>query len=185
MRSSDKGACRRGRADRLFTEANVAWDKGDLEKAFALFARAAEMGDVSSQIDLGYFYDNGLFVKKDQSRAIKWYYKAYRQGDAGAANNIATVYRDLGETKKMLWWFRRAAELGDLDVLLELGRRYEAADGVPRNLSKAVDSYRRVVASRHATEDDKVKAESRLSALKCAKRAPARERGKGRTRIRG
>ena len=106
--------------NRLFTQANAAWDKGDLRQAFALFMQAAKLGDVSCQLDLGYFFDQGLSVKKDKKKALEWYRRAYRQGDAGAANNIATVYRDLGDTRKMLWWFRRAAAMGDLDVLLDL-----------------------------------------------------------------
>ena len=46
--------------NRLFTQANAAWDKGDLRQAFALFMQAAKLGDVSCQLDLGYFFDQGL-----------------------------------------------------------------------------------------------------------------------------
>jgi len=150
---------------RLFTEANTAWDNGDLRKAFTLFLRAAELGDKASQVDLGYFFDNGLSVKKNKKKALEWYHNAYQQGDAGAANNIGTVYRDLGETKRMLWWFRKAAAMGDPDVLLDLGKRYESGLAVPINLGKARVFYRRVIASPHATDDGKAEAKTRLSEL--------------------
>jgi TPR repeat protein len=150
---------------RLFKAANVAWDSGDLRQAFKLFTQAAQLGDVSSQLDLGYFFDQGLSVKKDKKKAIEWYYKAYLRGDAGAANNIGTVYRDLGDTNKMLWWFRRAAAMGDPDVILDLGRRYESGSAVRRNLKKAKLFYRRVLSSKYATEDGKAEARARLAEL--------------------
>jgi TPR repeat protein len=152
--------------NRLFTQANAAWDKGDLRQAFALFMQAAKLGDVSCQLDLGYFFDQGLSVKKDKKKALEWYRRAYRQGDAGAANNIATVYRDLGDTRKMLWWFRRAAAMGDLDVLLDLGKRYEKGLAVSRNPAKAKIFYRRVLANKCATHDDKAEARARLAGLR-------------------
>jgi TPR repeat protein len=151
--------------DRMFIQANAAWDHGDLREAFELFMKAAKLGDVSSQLDLGYFFDQGLSVRKDKKKALKWYRKAYWQGDAGAANNIATIYRDLGDTKKMLWWLRRAAAMGDVDVQLDLGKRYERGLAVPKDPVKAKLFYRRVLANKSATENDRVKATARLAVL--------------------
>jgi len=159
--------------ERMFTAANAAWDKRDLGQAFTLFMRAAKLGDVGSQVDLGYFFDNGLFVKKDKKKALEWYRKAYLQGSASGANNIATVYRDLGDTRKMLWWFRRAADMGDLDVLLDLGKRYEEGLAVPKSPTKAKVFYRRVLVNKCATEDDKTEATARLAGL-CRKRIGVR-----------
>ena len=153
--------------NRLFTEANTAWDTGNLSRAFTLFLHAANLGDVSSQLDIGYFFDRGLHVKKDRKQALEWYHRAYVQGDAGAANNIGTVYRDLGDTKKMLWWFRRAAAMGDPDVLFDLGKRYETGTGVPRSLMKATLFYRRVLSSKFAPADTKSQAKTRLARLVC------------------
>ncbi|NOS72516.1 MAG: sel1 repeat family protein [Verrucomicrobia bacterium] len=152
--------------NRLFKNANTAWDNGDLRGAFALFTRAAHLGDRASQLDLGYFFDQGLFVKKNKQKALVWYHRAYQQGDASAANNIATVYRDLGDIRKMLWWFRRAAAMGDLDALLDFGKRYEKGLEVPRNPLKAKSYFGRVLANKHASKEDKAEALSRLSRLR-------------------
>jgi len=150
---------------RLFTEANAAWDRGELRQAFTLFSQAAELGDVASQLDLGFFFDQGISVKKNKKQALAWYRKAYLQGDAGAANNIATIYRDFGDTRKMMWWYRRAAAMGDIDVLLDLGKRYETGLEVPVNVAKAKLYYGRVLRSKNATEDDTVEARARLAGL--------------------
>jgi TPR repeat protein len=154
----------------LFNDANTAWDGGDLRKAFELFNQAAELGDSASQLDLGYFFDNGLYVKKDKKKALYWYRKAYIQGDASAANNIGTVYRDLGDKKKMVWWFRRAAALGDVDVLLDLGKLYEKGRDVPKNMAKAERFYRRVLLSEYVTQGSKEEASNRLARLQAAKK---------------
>ena len=151
--------------NRLFVEANIAWDCGNLRAAFILFMQAAKLGDASSQLDLGYFFDNGLFVNKDKKQALKWYRKAYLLGDAGAANNIATIYRDLGEINKMLWWFRRAAAMGDPDVILELAKRYESGSGVSKSVKKAKQWYLRVLSNKSATEECKKEATKSLTRL--------------------
>jgi hypothetical protein len=46
----------------LFEQANEAWDKGDLKVALKVFMQSASLGDAGSQLDLGYFFDNGLAV---------------------------------------------------------------------------------------------------------------------------
>jgi hypothetical protein len=152
--------------ERLFNEANAAWDKGDLGKAFGLFTQSAKLGDHGSQLDLGYFYDIGLHVKMDKKKAMFWYHKAYMQGHAGGANNIATVYRDLGDAKKMILWFKRAAAMGDIDVMLDLGKRYELGDAVVRDIAKAKKYYLCAVAHKDATKGDKLKARRRLLRLR-------------------
>jgi TPR repeat protein len=151
--------------DKLFVKANTAWDRGDLRRAFELFLCAAESGDSSSQLDLGYFFDRGLHVKKDKKKAMHWYYQAYRQGDAAAANNIATLHRDSGRLGKTVWWFRRAVAMGDHDALLDLGKCYETGVGLPKSPRQATLCYRRVLASKQVTEFSKKQAQRRLARL--------------------
>jgi uncharacterized protein len=151
--------------DRLFRAANAAWDRGDLRRAFEVFSRAAEAGDRFSQLDLGYFFDTGLYVRKDKEKALHWYHRAYRQGEASAANNIATVQRERGQHGKMVWWFRRAAALGEDDAFFELGRCYEMGLGVRKNFDTAKRLYRRVLTSRDVIEDTREQAGKRLAKL--------------------
>ncbi len=152
--------------NKLFAKANTAWDRGDLRRAFQLFSCAAESGDSSSQVDLGYFFDRGLPVKQDKRKAMHWYYQAYRQGDAGAANNIATLHRECGRTGRMVWWFRRAVAMGDHDALLELGKCYETGVGLPKSPRQATLCYRRVLVSKQVTQVSKEQANRRSARLK-------------------
>ena len=125
------------RVGKLCIEADAAWDRGDLKEAFTLFSRAARLGHVAGQLNVGYFFDRGLFVSQDKQKALKWYHEAYEQGDPCGANNIATVYKELGHDSRALWWSRRAAAMGDPDLLLQLGESYELGLRLPRNLAKA------------------------------------------------
>lgn len=153
-------------SDRHFKDACAAWDGGDLSRAFELFFLGAEAGDASCQLNLGYFYDCGLHVARDRRVARHWYHRAYRQGEASAASNIATFYRDAHEDGRMIWWWRAAIRMGDGDALLELGRCYESARGVPLDRDRAVECYDQLLASSHTTEASREAAEARLKHLR-------------------
>jgi len=153
------------RGDQLFRKACAAWDRGKLEQAFELFLKAAKVGDKSSQSNLGYFYDTGIYVSKNTKQALFWYRKAYRQGYFPAASNIATVYRDQGDSKRMVLWYKRAAALGDTDALFELGKRYQNGECVRKDLIKAKVFYQRILKHKYATEEDKTNARDRVKKI--------------------
>ena len=48
----------------------------DYVKAVDLFRKAADQNDGDAQYNLGWAYESGLGVAKDQQRAIGWYSKA-------------------------------------------------------------------------------------------------------------
>ena len=84
---------------------------------FEATKRAAELGDVKAQFNLGWVYGNGQGVAKDEAEAVKWYRKAAEQGDAKAQFNLGLMYangqgvaKDDSEATK---WFRKAAEQGN------------------------------------------------------------------------
>ena len=82
----------------------------------------AKAGDRSMQLNLGYFYDTGRGVRRDRERAMYWYRRAYRRGDASAANNIGTIYRDEKRWVLALRWFGRAVDLGDPEANLAIAK---------------------------------------------------------------
>jgi uncharacterized protein len=107
-----------------FELANRQWDQGELRSAFRLFLAAAKAGSSNSQTSLGYFYDAGIGVKPNRELALRWYRRAYRQGDACAANNIGTIFRDEQKTTHALRWFELAVNLGGGDANLEIAKIY-------------------------------------------------------------
>lgn len=150
--------------DFLFKEADKAWDSGDFRQAFKLFSRAAELGDVSCLINLGYFYDLGLGVRKNKMKALQLYKKAARKGDVCAASNVGTVYRDIGNFARAQFWFLKAFEQGDGDAALLLAKLY-----LQRNLKKdkgyALKYLRLSIKSKFITECSVEEAKSLLKNL--------------------
>ncbi len=124
-----------------FSEASQFWEAGDLKAALRLFLENAKAGDVASQLNIGYFYDRGLGVRRNTRLALQWYRRAYQNGDASAANNIGTIYRDRGNRRRALEWFLRAFRSGNVDSSLEIAKLYLAIRGRHRDAK----AYLRIV----------------------------------------
>jgi TPR repeat protein len=146
-------------------EAHEAWDSSDLKKAYELFSKCAENGLVSCMLDLGYFYDEGVGVEQNKSKAMFWYKRAYRKGDSAAASNIAILYREQGKAKLTFQWFQRSVALGDGDSEVELAKLYINGIGVRKSLSKAKELLRKAQASTHITEAGREEATDILGGL--------------------
>ena len=66
------------------------------KKKFEATKAKAEKGDARAQYKLGYAYDEGQGVPKNDKEAVKWYRKAAEQGYASAQSNLGYAY-DWGE----------------------------------------------------------------------------------------
>jgi TPR repeat protein len=91
-------------------------------------------------------------VRRDDTEALRWYKFALRQGNICAPNNIATIYRDSGNERRAMFWFRRAIASGDGDALVEVGRRLYKGIGVRCNVDQAVRHLRKAIASKNITQ---------------------------------
>ncbi len=85
---------------------------------------AAKLGDTAVMSNLGYFYDEGIGVKRNRPAAMYWYRKAYRKGNYAGANNIGVIYRMENKPRPALRWFEKAVALGDIDANLEIAQVY-------------------------------------------------------------
>lgn len=155
-----------------------AWDKGDLKRAFRLFQTQAKAGQDHAQLNLGYFYDQGLGTRVNKVKAMQWYLRAYRKGEAAAASNIATLYRDKGKPRQALAWYLRAAQLKDGDAMLDAAKYFIAGVGARRNLVVARRLLKRAVAGTCITEAGREEARVWLATVAHPDTAA------GRTRIR-
>lgn len=63
-------------------------DQENYEKAFIFSEKAAELGNPEAQYNLGVFFEQGVYVKKDKKQAEYWYEKAAKQGHINAINNL-------------------------------------------------------------------------------------------------
>lgn len=122
------------------------------KQAFRWFAAAAHGGDPGAMVNVGWCYDVGLGVARSSKLALSWYKRAWRLDKrGGAANNIATVYRDRRKPRLAVAWYARAAQAGDNDALIELAGHYLAGSGVRRDPRHAYALLRRAAASQWIT----------------------------------
>lgn len=138
------------------------WDRGDNRGAFKLFSVLAAGGDSAAQLNLGYCFDCGLGVRKNQAKALYWYRRAYANGDSCGANNIGTIYRDRGQQRRALDWFERAVKMGEVGALLEIARIHLRAGN---HLSRARRYLTKVSASDAVSEFEQEEAATLLDQM--------------------
>jgi TPR repeat protein len=141
--------------DKLFVLADKKWSQGKVKSAFRLFLSAAKAGDRGAQTNIGYFYDIGIGTGRNKVAALYWYKKAYRRGDASAAQNIATIWRDQHKPKRALAWFRRAIKLGEDGSNLDIAKHYLQNE---LNLRKAIQYLVKVCQSDRVSEAEEEEA---------------------------
>jgi TPR repeat protein len=106
---------------KIFSEAFEAEAAGNLPDAVQLYQRAANMGFVSAQINLGNIFDDVLKPPRPDL-ALYWYKRAARTWAAGAMN-LAIHYGKVNNSRRRLHWLRKAAAMGDEDAIAELDVR--------------------------------------------------------------
>ncbi len=119
------------RGDDPVARADQLQERGDVRAAFRSLLRAAQRGDRRAYLNLGYAYDVGLGIRKSKRRAVRWYRRAVAAGEAAAAHNIATVYRDRDDVAGTLRWLQRAVELGDSGSNVLMGQLLLSRMGRP------------------------------------------------------
>ncbi len=132
--------------------------KKDIKKAVHWLRLSANHGNPSAQNHLGICLSNGEGVEKNEIEALYWTKKALKNGSVCAANNIATIYRDMGNNRRAFFWYRRAAESGDYDAYVEIGERYYKGTGVRKNYVAAVECYKKAIRATCICEDSREKA---------------------------
>ncbi|MBO4388135.1 MAG: sel1 repeat family protein [Spirochaetales bacterium] len=129
-----------------------------IEKCIRLLSAASESGIPEASVKLGSFYERGVFVDKDERKALELYEKGKSTPDGACA--LGNYYKKDHETvprdfKKAFECFSRAAELGSIEAYYSLGMMYCNGDGVPKDNFKAMKAFK-VAADHHYANSDVV-----------------------------
>jgi TPR repeat protein len=114
--------------------------------------KSAIGGNSAGQVHFGVCLCGGRGVRRNEAEALRWFKRAYSQNDLCAASNIASIYRDRGNNRRAIFWYRRAVALGDGDALVEVGRAYYNGVGVKRDPKRAVRCFRQAIKSKMITQ---------------------------------
>jgi tetratricopeptide (TPR) repeat protein len=110
---------REDQLEALFAAAEYFDERGELQGAFRCLLDGARGGHASCQINLGNYYSDGTGVRRDHAKAAHWYRKAYTQG---RSHNLAIDYRNAGNLRAAMAWFRKAIARGDGSSAVELAK---------------------------------------------------------------
>jgi len=130
----------------------------DTDKAMYWFKKAAKQGNAEAEAALGNIYLRTAYLNtllshtfslrprkgigtEDYQKALYWFKKAAKQGNAEAENYIGIMYdKGLGvpqDYSKADYWYKKAAKQGYVIAEYNIGYMYEHGAGVPQNYSKA------------------------------------------------
>lgn len=135
---------------------------GNFELAHDYLQKAAELGHLQAQLDLGYRYyagpqgkyvvEHDIFVYKGAGQpnyihAFHWYKKAAKQGSDVAQYMLGSMYRE-GKgvdqnDSNAVYWIRKAAEQGLADAQHDLGIMFYFGLGVDKSYARATDWLRK------------------------------------------
>lgn len=116
----------------------------DYRTAMLWYRRAAQMGDMTAYYELGRFYEYGLDVVQDLAEATAYYSIAADEGCWSACERLGLYYENEScpaYPERAVGYYRKAAEGGDMNCRYHLGRCYQYAIGVGRDLSESEKWY--------------------------------------------
>ena len=113
-----------------------AWQKGEHERAVAIWRGLAAQGDADAAFNLGQAYRLGRGVAADSGAAARWFETAARKGHLDAQVSLGLLLFDGGDRKRGLDWLMKAAERGEPRALLVTGIALFNGDELPRDAVK-------------------------------------------------
>ena len=112
------------------------------EAAFALMAGEAEKGNTNAMLTLGRFYEQGVGTARNYSKALEWYGKAAKAGQAEGHFNVGVCYEigmgtasDMG---KAIMNYQAAADLGLPLAMYKLAAIYISGNGAGKDAAKGI-----------------------------------------------
>lgn len=137
-----------GNREAVFSKALAYYDKDDFENSFPIFKFLSEDGYAKAYGYMGLAYELGEGTAEDEKQMVAYYEKAIENGFNWCAYRLGNYYYSKSNYAKALANFERcgANENGfRSDALYQAGKMYEDGTGVPRNMNKATQFYRKSV----------------------------------------
>jgi TPR repeat protein len=133
-------------SSRLSYQLGRAYQKvQNFDAALAQYRKAADLGNTLAQASVGWMYQNGYGVPRDNAEALKWYRPAAAQGNALAQTALGWLYQNgqgvPRDNSEALKWYLLAANQGNASAQSNLGAMYENGYGVPRDYNEALKWY--------------------------------------------
>ena len=140
--------------DEAFHRGIAAYREQDYATALRAWRPLAQRGDALAQTWLGWLYEQGQGVVKDEAEAVQWYRKAAAQGNDDAQKNLGVLYTEgrgvAQDAYEAVRWYRKAALQGNASAQHNLGVLYTEGHGVVQDDATALQWYRKATLQGHA-----------------------------------
>ncbi len=127
-------------AKELSEQAKRFIEMREYDKALPLLKQSAELGNAEAQYNLGYFYQAGVIVDKNQKIANEWYVKSADQGFNDALYQLMMAYGNgIGveqDANKAFTYALACAENNDGTCMWNVVNCYYSGIGVDKNIDK-------------------------------------------------
>jgi TPR repeat protein len=141
LQGCNQSALISAQASRDYEAAIHADARGDKVAASNFYKAAAEGGSPSAQMIMGWKYETGDGVPRNDGTALSWYLRAAERGHPTATNNIGGLINTgrgmPRNSARALSWFLRGAQLGNPRSLENIASYYENGTLVARDVAKA------------------------------------------------
>ncbi|RIB16832.1 hypothetical protein C2G38_2038257 [Gigaspora rosea] len=98
--------------------------------------------DSKQLFTLGYNYQFGIGVEKDEKKAFEYYMQAAELGDSSAMQNVSLYGTGVEiNYQKSFEYCKRSADLGNAYGMCSVGNRYKQGQGVAQDQNKAFEYY--------------------------------------------
>jgi TPR repeat protein len=88
---------------------------------------------------------HGIGMERDDKKAVEWFLKAAKLGNANAQNMLGACYQEgrgvAQDAKKSFEWYEKAAKLGNSNAQNTLGSCYQQGRGVAQDAKKSFEWY--------------------------------------------
>ena len=124
-----------------FYDGADAYEKGDYKTAIKHWELLAEHGNADAQYNLGFMYENGIGLKKNDYWAFLWINKAAQLGQASAQFTLGNMYYTgagiVKDYKQTVKWFKEAGKKGHASAQFNLGAMYIMGNAIDKSLKDA------------------------------------------------
>ncbi len=111
------------------------------QKAFALYQKAADLGHVDAQNQVGKYLFEGRGVAPDPEAALVWLRAAAQAGNPEHVFDLAVALEANGLPEEAAALYQQAAASDHLDAIVSLGVLHQNGTGLPQDYQKAFALY--------------------------------------------
>lgn len=102
------------------------------------YNKAGEISGIDEQYNIGYMYEYGVGVEKDETKAFEWYQKVAILGHAKAQQNLGYMYENgqgvIKDEVEALFWYEKSAANG-IEYAIKKVKEFKAK-GIEKNRAK-------------------------------------------------